>query len=258
MAQSARNAIRRLALLSAVILFITSFSPRSYAALSPSDFDAANRIYEQGKFTEAATAYQKLLASGEASTALYFNLGNAFFKAGQFGHAIAAYRQAAQISPRDPDVRANLLFARNQVQGPTLSLGLWERWLGRLSLNEWTGLAAGALWLWLLLLIALQWRPALKPVLKNYALALGLGALLACGCLGACLYQTRFTSGAIVIAHEAIVRRGPLEESPIAFAVNDGAELRILDRKDDWLLVSTDPRRVGWLKRDQVLVAPGV
>ena len=48
------------------------------------------------------------------------NLGNAYFKSGQLGKAIAAYREAEQMSPRDPDVRANLRFARNQVQGPTL------------------------------------------------------------------------------------------------------------------------------------------
>src|SRR5262245_41102750 len=120
-----------------------------------SAFESANRLYEQGKFTEAASAYQKLVQSGYASTAVYFNLGNAFFKAGQIGQAVAAYRQAERISPRDPDLRANLQFARNQIQGPTLGIPAWQRWLGKLSLNEWTLLAAGAVWVWFLLLIAL-------------------------------------------------------------------------------------------------------
>ena len=33
---------------------------------------------------------------------------------------------------------------------------------------------------------------------------------------------------------------------------------RVLDRKDDWLLVTTDPRRIGWLRRNQVLLASTV
>ncbi len=77
-------------------------------------FQSANKLYEENKFAEAASAYQKLVESGKASSALFFNLGNALFKAGQIGRAIVAYREAEQLAPRDPDVRANLQFARNQ------------------------------------------------------------------------------------------------------------------------------------------------
>jgi len=219
-------------------------------------FDEANKLYEQGKFTEAASAYQKVLQSGHASAAVYYNLGNAFFKAGRMGQAVAAYRQAEQISPRDPDLRANLQFARNQIQGPTLSIPAWQRWLGKLSLNEWTWLAVGTVWLWFLLLVVQQCRAALKPALKLYVLTLGLGSLLVCACLGIALRQTRFMPAAIVIVRDATVRQGPLDESQTAFTVHDGAELRVLDRKDDWLQVTADPRRIGWVRSNQVVVTP--
>ena len=89
-------------------------------------FDAANKLFAQSKFADAATAYEHIIAAGSVSSALYFNLGNAHFKAGQLGRAIAAYRQAEELSPRDPDVRANVQFARNQVQGPRLSMSPWR------------------------------------------------------------------------------------------------------------------------------------
>ena len=217
-------------------------------------FDAANKLYEEGKFTEAASAYQKLTQSGQASAALYFNLGNAFFKSGQIGRAIAAYRQAEQITPRDPDLRANLRFARSQTPSPTLAPGRWQRWLGRLTLNEWTVLAAGVLWLWLLLLGLLQWRPALKPALHWYLYGLAVLGLLLSACVGLTLRQVKFTRSAIVVVHEANARYGPLAESPAAFTVHDGAELQVLDQKDDWLRITAGPRRDGWLRRDQTLV----
>jgi tetratricopeptide (TPR) repeat protein len=216
-------------------------------------FEAANTLYYEGKFAEAASAYEKLAQPGQASPALFFNLGNAFFKSGQIGRAIAAYRQAEALTPRDPDVRANLQFARNQVQGPTLSASRWQHWLARLTLNEWSLLAAAALWLWFLLLALLQWRPALNRPLRGYVAGLGLGTLFLCVCLAANWRQNRSASTAIVIAPDAVVHHGPLEASPNAFTVHDGAELRILDEKDDWLQVSTDPQRVGWIRRDQML-----
>ena len=239
------------------LFLLTFLSVSSQAALSTAPFDAANRLYEEGKFTEAVSAYEQLAHSGRVSAALYFNLGNAYFKSGQIGRAIAAYREAQQITPRDPDLRANLQFARNQTPGPTLSPSRWQRWLARLNLNEWTLLAAGALWLWLLLLAVLQWRPVLRPVLRTYVFSLaGLGALL-CVCVVAALREDRFTHIAIVVTREATARYGPLAESPAAFTVHDGAELKVLDQKDEWLQVTAGPRRNGWLRRDQALLLSG-
>ena len=239
------------------LLLLASFPECSQAASSSAVFDAANRLYEEGKFAEAVSAYEKLGQAGQVSAALYFNLGNAYFKSGQIGRAIAAYRTAQQITPRDPDLRANLQFARNQTPSPTLSPSRSQRWLARLTLNEWTMLAAGALWLWLLLLATLQWRPALRPVLRSYAFSLGVVGALLCLCVVAALRETRFTRIAIVVTGEATARYGPLAESPAAFTVHDGAELRVLDQKDDWLQVSAGPRRIGWLRRDQTLLLAG-
>jgi tetratricopeptide (TPR) repeat protein len=224
------------------------------AAISPDAFDSANKLYDAGKFTEAAAGYEKLLQSGEAAPALYFNLGNAFFKAGEIGRAIAAYRRGEQLAPRDPDIRANLQFARNQVQGPTRGIASWQRALGRLNLNEWTWLAAGSVWLCLALLTLFQLRPALKVLMRNYLIGLALVALCFCACLGLALRQTHFSRLAIVVARDANVHQGPLDESKIAFNARDGAELEVLDQKNNWLEIRTDPQHFGWVKGDQVLV----
>jgi tetratricopeptide (TPR) repeat protein len=224
------------------------------AEISPAEFDAANRLYDAGKFSEAAEAYEKLTQSGQTSATLYFNLGNAFFKSGQIGRAIAAYRQAEKISPRDPDLRANLRFARNQVQGPTLLSTRWQLFLDRMTLNEWTLLATCLIWLCLILLAGVQWRPGWKPVLRNYLLALGIAAGFSCACLAAAFSETHSSQVAVVTAHDASVRNGTLEESPTNFTVHDGSELRVLDQKDDWLQVSAAPNRIGWIRRSQVLL----
>ncbi|MFO1511334.1 MAG: tetratricopeptide repeat protein [Verrucomicrobiota bacterium] len=219
-------------------------------------FDAANKLYAQSKFAEAATAYEKMIAGGSRSPALYFNLGNARFKSGQMGPAIAAYRQAEEMSPRDPDVRANLQFARNLVPGPKLGAGWLQRWLGNLSVNEWVTLSTGAVWVTLGLLIACQIKPALAAVLRSWiwlAIATSLGIFL---CARLAISQNASHKIAIVAVAEASVRNGPFDESPAAFTAHDGAELRVLDQKDDWLQITDGTSRVGWLKRDALLLSP--
>ncbi len=213
-----------------------------------SGFDSANRLYEQGKFSEAAGAYEALLQSGSISPALYFNLGNARYKSGDVGRAMMAYRTAERLAPRDPDVRANLQFVRNQIQGPKLPPGRWQQWLARLTINEWTVLTAIALWFWLLPLVLAQWRPGWKPTLRGFILTGGIATLVLGICLGAALSAASART-AIVTARDTAVRNGPFDESPTAFTVHDGAELGVLDQKEEWLQV-TAGNRIGWLKRD--------
>jgi tetratricopeptide (TPR) repeat protein len=228
-----------------------------FAADISNGFDTANKLYEEGKFPQAASAYEKLIQSGAVSPAVYFNLGNAFFKSAQLGRAIAAYRDAARITPRDPDVRANLEFVRGRVQNPTLSPSHWQRSLTALTLNEWAILTAAVLWLWLALLVAVQLRPALKQPLRALVW-FGAAATLALGGCLAASWSSDSAKTAIVIARDAVTHNGPLDEAPTGATVHDGAELDVLDTKNDWLQVRVDNQRVGWLKREQVVLASGV
>lgn len=232
------------------------FALPALAADNTAAFEAANKLYEQGKYVEAVTAYDALLKGGEKSAAVHFNLGNAHFKAGQIGLAIAHYRAAQELAPRDPDIRANLQFARDHVAGGQAEpVELWRRAVNTLTLNEWSTLAMIALWGWLVLLTLARWQPRLRNSLRGYTATIGVVGFLLAGVLVLAAQQRWGNRVAVIIVPEAVVRFGPLEESQSAFTARDGTELQVLDAKSGWLQVGDAQGRLGWVPEKFVTTA---
>jgi tetratricopeptide (TPR) repeat protein len=239
------------------ILFALVCAGKLLAADVSADFASANKLYAEGKFAEASTAYDTILKTGAQSPALLFNAGNAAFKAGHLGQAIVAYSQAELLSPRDAELRANLAFVRNQVQGATLRESRWQNWVSLLTLNEGAILTAGLFWAMFTLLTIRQIRPALVPKLRT-ATRLTVALTIFSGTVLALQAANHFNASvAVVTAAEATARSGPFDDAQTAFTARDGAELSVLNRHDDWVQVQTSTGKTGWISRKQVTVLPG-
>ena len=77
-------------------------------------FDAA-KTPEQ--YRESARVLESILADGFQNGAVYYNLGNAYYRAGDYGRAILNYRKAKPYRPRDPYLKANLEQALKAAPG---------------------------------------------------------------------------------------------------------------------------------------------
>jgi tetratricopeptide (TPR) repeat protein len=238
-------------------LFALVLAGDIFAADVAGNFLAANELYAKGKFAEAAAAYDAILKTGAQSPALLFNHGNAEFKAGHLGQAIAAYRRAELLAPRDAELRANLAFVRNQVQGATLRESRWQNWAGTLTLNEGAVLTAVLFWLTFALLTVRQIRPALVPRFKNATWILLALTLFSGTVLGLQAANHFSAATAVVMADNVTARSGPFDDAQSAFTVRDGAELSVLDRRDGWVQVADGAGKTGWLPAKQIEVLPG-
>ena len=219
------------------------------------EFERANKFYEQGKFAEATTAYENIVRAGVSAPGVWFNLGNASYKSGQVGRAIASYRMAERVTPRDAALRANLQFIRGKVYSDERTrVPAWKSALRLFTLNEWTVAAAVALWAFFAVLaVATLTRiryPKTATALFLITLVGGTGLLLAWS-------DQAGGREAVVVAREVTARFGPLDESQTAFQLRDGAECAVLESKGDWLQVRDAEQRTGWIRRDDAIVLPG-
>ena len=227
---------------------------RLLAEVPAADFEAANKLFEQGRFADAAAGYERLLTNG-STAALHFNLGNARFKSGQPGKAIFHYHQALRLAPRDPDARGNLQFARRSL-GVTVEEPLVRHLLRMHTPNEWAWLAGAGLGAWFLLLALGEALPSKRTTFAWLTKTFGVIAMVSAALLAAAHWERSTAGLAVVVVPEAPVRPGPLAESKAAFTLRDGTEAVVLDAKDDWLQVRDSGQRAGWVKRDALLRLP--
>jgi hypothetical protein len=229
-------------------------------ALAPASaseaFDAAARLYEQGRPLEAAEAYERLLASGVMTASVHFNQGNAWLQGGRVGRAIVSYRRALQLAPRDAEVAANLARARARVGGGAGWVDTsGARWVRLLHPDEWAGLALVLVWVWMGWLVVREAVPRLRPAVPGLALGLGFAAVVVGGLAwGSGSLASR--SMVVVIGGDVAARFGPLEESQTAFTLPDGAELRVSDVKGEWREVRDAAGRRGWVMARNVVPVP--
>ena len=223
-------------------------------------FARAEALYRDQSYEAAIEAYEAMRSRGIEDGVLYYNLGNAYFKAGRLGRAILNYERALALLPGDEDVQANLAYARGLVAGAVepvplplaigwvveLYRGLGPDALARLLSSSFL-LGGVAVTLWLVTGGTRFRRTLLATLLVTGVLALGSG-----GALAAKLWSQTGRVEAIVLSDNAYLRSGPGETNPRLAEIHEGLKLRVLGERDDWLQVALPNGLVGWIRRDQV------
>lgn len=231
-------------------------------------FTAGNDLYLRGDYTGAAAAYESAFAEDPSSPAIAYNLGNAYYKAGDLPRAVLSYEKTLRLAPRDADARANLRTAREH-----LSLSEEERVLvaasagaqpivGSVTLGEATaGFLSTYLPLTIFLFLALLSRDRWRR--------LWLGAAAACLVLSAVsgtLLLTKYLDDrartGILLGPHVDLREGPEDAALPEGTASGGIRVRVLDTMggahdegerqgagpDGWFKVEVPGGAKGWVK----------
>lgn len=214
-------------------------------------FARAATEYDAGHIGDAIESYRHILGEGFGSTELLFNLGNAYYRQQDLGRAVLCYRRAHYLSPRDPDIRANLRFALQSKGAIYPEAGRISNLLGRFALAEWAvtaWLAYGALAV--MLGLYLLWRAA-RPVLLRLAAACAL--LLVLSGIGLGQWIALFARPEVVVLNgDQKALFAPLEGSTAHFALPVGAIARTEEVSGAWVKVSYN-KQSGWIQASACL-----
>jgi tetratricopeptide (TPR) repeat protein len=223
-------------------------------------FHNANIAYQKLDYGESIRLYEELLKEDFVAPGIYYNLGNAFFKNGNFAKAIVNYERALKLDPDDEDANFNLKIASLKSVDRIESVPeiFYKRWTNNLA----TALPTGS---WTVLLIAITWLVFAAAALyvlgrsvpvRKLAFSFLLVFLFLTICIS--IITTRSFSisyldeKAVVMAPSVYVKSSPDEKGNDLFILHEGTKVEILDRLNDWEKIRIANGSVGWMKADEM------
>jgi len=219
-------------------------------------FNDGVKAYADGNYLLAIDSWELLLSSSYYSAGLYYNLGNANFKAGSVPGAILYFEKALLLKPFDEDIRYNLEIARTYItdEFETVPEIFFIKWIKMLSLifnsNNWamTSLVFFVLALGLVLFYLFSSRMRTKKL----SFLLGLSFLFI-SVLSIFLSYTNHVITekrpyAIVFSPLVTGKSSPDESGKDLFVIHEGTRVKVEDQIGDWIEVRLSDGNIGWIK----------
>lgn len=217
-------------------------------------FQQADDLYAAGQYLEAAHRYEQLVAEDVVNPAVFFNLGNAYYRAGLPGLAITNYERALRLNPLLENARLNLAQAVSQTEHRLRRPAppAWERTLlfWHFELPKGVSMIAAVVgWALCWILLALRlWRPL--PYLRLGAAV----CLLIAALFGMSAWAKAHPPELAVAIQEVVpVRYGTGESEATRFELFEGDRVLIDRRKGDWVRVVVADGDRGWARAEGVL-----
>lgn len=214
------------------------------------EINQANTLYQNNQFKDAAQQYEKLITEEIDNGYLYYNLGNAYYRQGQYGQAILNFLRAKFLLPRDETVEANLLFAIQETQDKLD----WERegvsrsfffWIEDVTLQEHLKWLVGInLVFWILQGAVLVWPTWGTSVARSLGLGLLMLTLFSTGLRWH--YDSNWNYG-VVLAQRVEVYSGTGADKSLLFHLHEGAIVTLSGQSDEWKQVVVPDGKKGWV-----------
>ena len=223
------------------------FLPAWIFAQPDAEFAKANQAFAQGHFKEAISHYEVLIRDGQWSANVFYDLGNAYFRTGDFGRAILNYERALALDRHHPEATANLQIARDEAHALELPSSWPERYLQFTTVNQYSIAADVAFWFAIFGMATLIFARRRSTTM----IALSIGCLLVFGVAICSVYTLeRGSSGStlgIVTGKDVQARLATADTANAVLALPPGSEIKVLSTRGDWIYAALPNNLRGWI-----------
>src|SRR6266436_2105170 len=221
---------------------------RSVFAQGEIEFEKTNQEFAQGHFKEAISSYEALIRDGQWSTNVFYDLGNAYFRTGDFGRAILNYERALALDRHHPEATANLQIARDEARALELQPTRLERYLQVANINQYSTAAAVAFWLGIFGIVALIFARRRSAALISLSVLCLLVCAVAVWAIRTLDNSSKGRALAIVTDNDVQARLATADTANSVLALPAGSEIKILSTRGDWMYAALPNDLRGWIQ----------
>jgi len=248
---------KKIAVLVATILFVAF-----HAASQDTEQLAAQaaKAYNKRQYQEAIAQYEKIIAGGNESYALYYNLGNAYFRNNENAQAILNYEKALKIAPNNEDLKHNIEVVNSKLTDkvetvPELFYKRWWKLLVNMMDIDTLAILNIILLSLALILIAIYIVASNIMIRKiSFWTGIFLFVLFSIGVLAASQRNHYLNSQheAIIFTQMVNIKSSPDENSKDIFVLHEGTKVKLLDMIAEWQEIRIANGSVGWIKNSDI------
>jgi tetratricopeptide (TPR) repeat protein len=243
-------------ILGCLLLIILMTGP-AQAGVTSDLFHKGVKSYHDGDFQAAVSAFSEIIHKGIVNGKLFYDLGNAYLKNNDIGHAILWYQRAFKLIPNDPDLKFNYSVALSRIKDmppdnthPILKIiFFWQYLLSRPTIQWLCVLLNGIFWIVLTLQLivrknTLTWvRNIILPVMVIIFLTASFN-----------YYDDTWDKQAVIIPSEISVRSGLSDDATELFVLHAGSQVQVDTEKDGFLKIRFSKDKIGWIKKKDAQV----
>lgn len=241
------------------ILVVIVFIPLLLLADSAKTlFDRANDSYAKGDYEMTVSLCDSMIKNNVESAAIYYNLGNAWFKLDDVPKAIFYYEKAKKIEPNNEDINYNLQLANTKIADrieavPEFFLKTWwEKLVYSLDEEQWTSLNIGVFVVFLMFMVIffMAKQEKLKKTFFVLSIVFLVTSILT-GYIGYRSYKIKTTHNtAIIFTPTVNVKSAPDEGSSTLFILHQGSKVELMEESSTWEKIKIANGSEGWVLKE--------
>lgn len=219
-------------------------------------FENATESYNTGNYQAAIDEYQKIIKSGSESSALYYNLANAYYKMSKVPESIYYYEKALLLNPENADARNNLIFAQQMTIDAITPMP--QTWFKRISdsitslftLKTWAifpivGVFVFIIFFLLYYFLSETFFKRLFFVGMLFTMVLTVGSYFIADFHKSNIENQHF---AILFDKNVRVFAEPNAYSAESFSLHEGTKVEVTETLNEWVKIRLADGKIGWIK----------
>jgi len=236
------------------ILFLMVIS--SFQLFSQNNLvNEAIEAYNNKDYQKSINIYSELLTANSFSPELYYNLGDSYFKIGDYGNSLLYFEKALKYQPKNENIIHNIYVVKRKIDSEIIELPdfflkrWWDSLTNLLSLEVWSILSI-LFALLTIVVVYVYWfnKGKYKFVSKGVVLILFLLFFISL----AASYKVKnriYNSNNRILIHTDSLFSAPDLRSDLLYKLEPGEKFYTIDSIDTWYRVKLLNKELGWINK---------